>query len=150
MCRIAGFLLGAESDQTEIHLGTGLCSSRQRGPNEEGIVLISAGVDNRIDLGTESRMNNVRLRHVNDPGAKSCSIALGYRRFELVDPDPQSYRLFWSRDGTCGVGALPEETIWVRENRLAISRLSPEIPIQSARSQSNGIRICTASPTKLL
>jgi asparagine synthase (glutamine-hydrolysing) len=74
---------------------------RHRGPDDEGMALIDPGGDKRIDLATGSTMNDVRLRHNGDPESISCSIALGHRRFALVDPGPQSHQPFWSLDGSC-------------------------------------------------
>ena len=101
MCGIAGFVTWTESGRAEVRLGNALRTMKHRGPDDEGMVLINAGGDHRADLATESTMNDVHLRYPGDPQSISCSIALGHRRFALVDPGPQGHQPFWSLDGTC-------------------------------------------------
>ena len=103
MCGIAGFVTWIEAGRAEDRLGNALRTMKHRGPDDEGMVLINAGGDHRADLTTESTMSNVKLRHARDPRNISCSIALGHRRFALVDPGPQSHQPFWSTDGSCCV-----------------------------------------------
>ena len=103
MCGIAGFVEWTTSGQAEERLGRALHAMQHRGPDDEGMVLINAGGDERIDLATASTMKDVRLRHSGDPDVSSWPIALGHRRFALVDPGPQGHQPFWSPDGMCCV-----------------------------------------------
>jgi asparagine synthase (glutamine-hydrolysing) len=104
MCGIVGSMIWRETRPDSNALRAALYEMRHRGPDDEGITLIKPDSGFRIDLATKDTMADVVLRHPDsDADPSPHTIALGHRRFALVDPGPQSHQPFWSKDGTCCV-----------------------------------------------
>ena len=104
MCGIVGYMTWRETRPDGRALRAALHEMHHRGPDDEGIALIQPDAGFRIDLATKATMAGVVPRHRDgDPNASPHTIALGHRRFALVDPGPQGHQPFWSKDGSCCV-----------------------------------------------
>lgn len=125
MCGIVGYVTWRKSRADDRPLRTALDEMRHRGPDDEGLVLIHPDKGVRVDLATDGTMAGVTLRHAEGGSdLESHTVALGHRRFALVDPGPQSHQPFWSPDGTCCVTWNGEiyNYVEIREKLEALGR----------------------------
>jgi len=125
MCGIVGYVTWQDSKPDEGPLRAALHEIRHRGPDDEGLVLIHPDGGVRVDIATNSTMAGVALRHPEGGSDIALhTIALGHRRFALVDPGPHSHQPYWSLDGTCCVTWNGEiyNYVEIREKLEALGR----------------------------
>lgn len=91
MCGIAGYSLARAELRSALDLLSMCQLMRHRGPDDQGVAFINTSGDAVDDALREDLafMPGDRIWH---------DIALGHRRFSIIDPAPEGHQPFWSDD----------------------------------------------------
>ena len=96
MCGIAGYLL-KRADGNADRIGRMIRTLRHRGPDDEGLTLLFPEREGAIDLSTPDTASGVRgTLPVDVHAAFPHRLALGHRRFSIVDLSPAAHQPFWT------------------------------------------------------
>ncbi len=95
MCGIAGYVRPAGGDPSAASIFRMTRAMRHRGPDDEGLTLIDSAGERYLDLSTMDEPVAV------ESAGMAHDVALGHRRFSIVDLSPGGHQPFWSGDGSC-------------------------------------------------
>src|SRR5690349_20078208 len=100
MCGLAGYVLSSRRETSSRRLRAALSAMSHRGPDDEGLVLVDAASGAHQDLVTAA--SDPRVRGHQAAGAVAeipHGVAIGHRRFSIVDTSADGHQPFWSADG---------------------------------------------------
>src|SRR5687767_4164009 len=100
MCGIAGYVLESSLGTGVARLTSMLGAMAHRGPDDEGLALFDPASGARQDLVTDASARDARGRAaVGRAQVIPHRIALGHRRFSIIDLSGAAHQPFSSRDG---------------------------------------------------
>lgn len=125
MCGIAGYARTQQREPNGTRLLAMLHAVRHRGPDDEGLAFIEPGagaVERFLTRASAPDARGARLRSADD--VEPHTIALGHRRFSIIDLSPGGHQPFWSDDGRVGVAFNGEiyNYVEVRDELTALGR----------------------------
>jgi len=91
VCGIAGYVLQAAEERPVSDLLTMCRAMAHRGPDDEGIEFFLGNQPAMPQGSYPASMSQARFAH---------DVALGHRRFSIIDPSPAGHQPFWSEDRT--------------------------------------------------
>ncbi len=125
MCGVAGCLLSSPRSGDLGDVSTLLSGVRQRGPDDEGVVLVQRCMAPPAHFRTENSVPalNDRLPALTaaEPGAAAFDVAIVHARYAIIDLSPNAHQPFPSRDGSV-IAAWNGEIYNYRELREELSR----------------------------
>src|SRR5687767_8539823 len=99
MCGVAGYFLTQGLEPGSARLVRMLRRMRHRGPDDEGITLLDPGSGQVQDLVTDESAGGVDVRARGGAVAElPHRIAMGHRRFSIIDVSVAGHQPFWSAD----------------------------------------------------
>lgn len=99
MCGISGYFLTAPVETSPERILRMTRIIAHRGPDDEGITLISPTSSSAIDLTTSDTAKGVPSNQSVESIQKvPHKIAFGHRRFSIVDVSPAGHQPFWSHN----------------------------------------------------
>ena len=100
MCGISGYVSTSRDIQTDEIIRRMSRAIAHRGPDDEGLVLVSPSAAEVLNLSTRDTAAGVTGTVSIDGGSWPHRIAFGHRRFSIVDLSPNGHQPFWSSDGS--------------------------------------------------
>ncbi len=99
MCGVVGYLLTSDRVGNVEPLVAALRAMKHRGPDDEGLTLIDPLSGRATDFIGDSSASGVAVsQHVGEARETRHRLALGHRRFSLVDLGPLAHQPFWTED----------------------------------------------------
>lgn len=99
MCGVAGYVLARGVEPGPARLLRMLHTLRRRGPDDEGLVLVTSPAGDARSFRTHDTVAGADAGARVDPGGRyPHAIALGHRRFSIIDLSAAAHQPFWSAD----------------------------------------------------
>lgn len=99
MCGISGYFLTNTVETSAQRISRMTRAIAHRGPDDEGITLISPESSSALDLTTTDTAKGVAsYQSIESVDKVPHSIAFGHRRFSIIDISPSGHQPFWSRN----------------------------------------------------
>lgn len=99
MCGIAGYERRSARAEGTVRLRDALRVIRHRGPDDEGLCFIERSRGGISNVGTPDTYPELDLPPVESAQGFTHDVALGHRRFSIIDVSAAGHQPFWSSDG---------------------------------------------------